>query len=360
MVASQDTPRSGSGALASTVLQAVGIIVLALTPIGVLTVLATRIGRQEPIDTSTILALLGALVAGVTCGGLLLGMASLLRMLAGARATELRRARTTPDRSATFPGDPLAPHMDDETGPVSANQVLGLLRKQRDLTHLDPDQREAAQERLRTYLQREAAEAVIEAINRRQLGKARVILRATEARYGATPTVQRLTDKLSEATARREPLDFAHTKRIVEEAIATANWALAEQYVRALYFNHPESRRCRQLWDETRRARLRAHIESCANRHHWAEALAAAQEFLARFPDSTEARALRSQIRTLEVNAEIHERKQYESRFKELLSNQQYAAALRVAQVVVHRFPASPQAQALRDQIPALEKKLTG
>lgn len=358
MVASQDPPRPGM--LAYTVLQATGMIVLAVTPIGVLIVLAMRIGREDPIDTQAVLTLLGALVAGVTCGGLLMGVASLVRLLADTRIARLRDAEDRQDEVGTFPGDALVHHADEDTGPVSANQVLALLRKPRDLTHLEPEQREAAKERLRAYLQREAAEAVIEAINRRQLGKARVILRATEARYGATPTVERLTDKLAEATTLREALDFAHAKRMVGQAIVDTNWAAAEQHVRALCFNHPESRRCRQLWDETRRARLRAHIESCANEHHWAEALAAAQEFLARFPDSAEARALRGQVKTLELNAEIHERKQYESRFKELVSNQQFAAALRIAQVVVHKYPHSPQALALRDQIPALEKRLAG
>ena len=124
--------------------------------------------------------------------------------------------------------------------------------------------------------------------------------------------------------------------------------------------DHPESTRCRQLWDDTRRAHLYAHIQKCAEQHHWTEALAAAEEFLGRFPESREAQALRRQMDTLRTNAEILQRRQYEKRFKDFIGAEHYAEALQIARHVVEQFPNSPQAQALRDQIPLLERRVAG
>jgi hypothetical protein len=100
-------------------------------------------------------------------------------------------------------------------------------------------------------------------------------------------------------------------------------------------------------------------VQSCVTGHHWDEALAGAREFLERFPSSVEAEALRAQIDTLKTNAEIQQRKQYETRFKELVHTHRYTEALRLARHVVGQFPDSPQAGALRAQIPALEKRVS-
>ena len=60
------------------------------------------------------------------------------------------------------------------------------------------------------------------------------------------------------------------------------------------------------------------------------------------------------------TNAEIVQRKHFEKRFKEFISGEHYADALRIARHVVEQFPQSPQARALRDQIPVLEKRVLG
>ena len=125
--------------------------------------------------------------------------------------------------------------------------------------------------------------------------------------------------------------------------------------MQALFFDHPNSARCRRLWDDTRRARLHAHIQARVLDRHWAEALAATEEFLERFSGSLEADALKEQVETLRTNAEIMRRKQYEAKFKELITTHNYREALRIAKHVVDQYPESPQASALRDQIPLLE-----
>ena len=345
------------------VLQALGFIDLIATLVGVLVVLALRVQQSLPLDATSVALLLGALVAGITLGGLLIGLAAALRyaheLVPGGRQDALHGSYYG------GPGAPEATHLlaaDEPVGfaPSDAAQIATLLTDIRDLQLLGPEEREQTAERLRVRAERRAADEVIDAINTRQLGRARVLLRYAEATYGGTPTIERLQAKIEEAAKRNEALDFARTRRHVADAIGEGQWILAEQYAHQLYVDHPDSVRCRQLWDDTRRARLYAHIQECAEQHRWSEALAAAEEFIGRFPGSRESEALRRQMDTLRTNAEIVQRRQYEKRFKEFLSGQHYADALRIARHVVEQFPQSPQAHALRDQIPILEKRVSG
>ena len=343
-------------------LQALGLIDLIVTLVGLLAVLSWRVHEEQPLTVTFIAVLVGALVAGVTLGGLLIGAAAALRY-GHALASSLLEA----NRNVGYGGGGSGHGMhflaeDQPAGSVSteAEQMVALLTDIRDLQLLPAAEREAAQARFHARAQRRAAEDVIDAINNRQLGKARTLLQEAETAYGAAPTLERLREKINEAAKRNEALDFVRARRLVEDAIGEGQWALAEQYAHTLYFDHPDSARGRQLWQSTRRARLYAHIQKSAEQHHWAEAAAAAEEFVERFPDSRETQALRQQLSTLRTNAEILQRKQYEAKFKELIGTQQYDEALRIAKHVVEHYPESPQAQALRDQIPVLEKRATG
>lgn len=357
-----DQPRDGRPFL-PVVLQAIGFIDLVVTPVGILTVLALRIHYEKPVDETFVAMLLGALIIGVTLGGSLVGLAAALRY-----AHELARRDADSASPHGFYGEPVVPgetHLlaaDQPVGfgPTDTAQIAALLTDIRDLQLLGPEEREHAAERLRARAERRAAADVIDAINTRQLGRARVLLRYAEAAYGTTPTIERLQAKIDKATKRNEALDFARTRRHVADALGQSRWVLAEQYAHTLHIDHPDSHRCRQLWDDTRRARLYAHIQKCAEDHRWSEALAAAEEFIERFPDNREAEALRRQMDTLRTNAEIVQRKHFEKRFKEFISGEHYADALRIARHVVEQFPQSPQARALRDQIPVLEKRVLG
>ena len=344
----------------TAVLQALGLIDLIVTLVGVLAVLSWHVHEGQPWTVAFIAVLVAALVGGVTLGGLLIGAAAALRY-GHALASSLSEA----NRSGPYGGAGRGMHFlaeDQPAGSVSteAEQMVALLTDIRDLQLLPAPEREEAQARFHARAQRRAAEDVIDAINNRQLGKARVLLQEAETAYGAAPTLERLREKINEAAKRNEALDFVRARRMVEDAIGAGQWALAEQYAHTLYFDHPDSARGRQLWQSTRRARLYAHIQKSAEQHHWAEAAAAAEEFVERFPDSRETKALRQQLSTLRTNAEILQRKQYEAKFKELIGAQQYDEALRIAKHVVEQYPESPQAQALRDQIPVLEKRATG
>lgn len=363
--------RHGASALLTELIHVLGITNLVLTPVGVLVLLAVRVSGTQPLDTSFVVMLAGLFFAGMTMGGLLLGIASLVRFAYVIAKAGERSARAEVDQPVTF----RAPTADGELPAARARgdrdperaarlesghekSMLALLREIRDLTVLSPSEREEVGRRITATQQRFSAEAIVEAINLRQIARARNLLAEARAAYGPTATFDKLAEKIEAAALRNEPLDYTRTRRLVEEAIAEGDFSLAEQYAHAAHRDHPDSQRCRTLWDSARRARLHAHVQESADHHHWSEAVAAAEEFLDRFPDSGEAEGLRGQLPTLRQNAEIAERKRYEGRFKELIGLRNYAEALRVAKHVIERFPGSPQATALRDQMPALERKM--
>ncbi|MBU0716700.1 MAG: hypothetical protein KJ749_00490 [Planctomycetes bacterium] len=357
-----DRPHDSPPFLAAFV-QALGLVDLIVTPVGLLTVLALRLRGDQALDGAFVALLFGGLVAGITLGGGLIGLAGLLRYEHTLARGGLQG--NSPTNAPTGVSETTEAFLLAEDEPVSAAggdlaAIGSLLADLRDLHMLAPEDREKGAERVRNRALRHGAGNVIDAINARQLGKARILLRDAEAAFGVTPTLERLQSKIDEAGTRNEALDFARTRRRVGEAVNANRWAMAERLAHDLQVDHPDSPRVRQLWEDTRRARLYAHIQKCAEQHQWSEALAAAEEFLGRFPDNREAEALRRQLDTLRTNAEIVQRKQYEQRFKEFVAGEHYADALRIARHVIEQYPESPQAQALRLQMPALEKRVAG
>jgi len=347
-------------------LHVLGFVDLLVTLVGVLGIVALRARSGGPPDAAFVIGLVVLFIAGVTLGGLLIGLGALVRY--GHARTLNARPPDDTNQVVNYYTDgegSIEPHGTGDARPGGIGRddikcILARLTEIRDLTVTGRDEGGEPFERLRANLQRVAAEEIIEAINTRRLGKARELLRDAEAVFGQTPTLERLHTKIDEAAVRNEPLDYAFTKRVVEESIRGGRWDLAEQCVHALFFDHPASIRCRRLWDDTRRVRLYDHIQACVADHRWAEAVAAAEEFLERFSGLSEAGLLRGQMETLRANAEIVQRKQYETKFKELVSRHEYRDALRIAKHVVSRFPESPQAEAFRDQIPLLEMRATG
>ena len=156
-------------------------------------------------------------------------------------------------------------------------QIRAAVHEIRDISLHDPEDREAIRNRIHGNLQRAAAEQIVCAINDRRLGHARRLLTDAEAVYGESATLANLHERIKKATVRHEPLDYAHGKRLIEEYVVEGAWDEAEDLAHGLCDDHPDSDRCRQLWEDTRRARLYGHIRNCAEDHYWSEALAAAK-----------------------------------------------------------------------------------
>ncbi|MCH7704010.1 MAG: hypothetical protein IIB61_02770, partial [Planctomycetes bacterium] len=227
-------------------LRVLGVVDLILTPVGCLAILYVRTDAGGAVDALFISLLLGELIAGATLGGLLLGLAALLRyahvLVRGASATDADTAEV--DRPVTYAVEPESPVDDgaarsDEEAATglsheAATKILAVLNEIRDLALTPPDEREPALQRIRTSQQQRAAAAIVDAINMRQLARARTLLAEARAVHCDATTFERLAEKIDQAARRNEPLDYARNKRLVEQSIAEGRWAVAERYVRDL------------------------------------------------------------------------------------------------------------------------------
>jgi hypothetical protein len=154
----------------------------------------------------------------------------------------------------------------------------------------------------------------------------------------------------------------------VEGLVAAGDLDAAAAAIAAFASAHPEAPEPADLSrrvDEQRRKRrieqadrLAERAEQAARTERWREAHRLASELVANYPDTPPADFARAGLETLKRNAEIEERRQLEEQFVELVSRRQWADALEVAERVLHDWPNSPQAEALRERLPRIRKQL--
>lgn len=114
-----------------------------------------------------------------------------------------------------------------------------------------------------------------------------------------------------------------------------------------------------QIYDDAQRQRLNAEIQRYVLRRRWREALAAAEAFIERFPHRPESEALALQLETLRNNAEVSARQEMEAEITELAKRGQYAEAEALARIAIERWPDSTQAEILRSQLDRLHELAT-
>jgi hypothetical protein len=304
-------------------------------------------------------------LGGVTAGGLLLAAGAGLRYLSIMLRAVGRLQDIDLDDGTISAG---APSVANASSPSAANgssvagmgQVLAALYELRDAVLLPDDARENARARILSLQRERLYHWINEALEARSVLAARHRLADAMARFGADAELNDLKKRIDRLATETEPLAYANAVRRIEKCIDEGDWLTAEHVSRSLATERPDSARCRQLLEATRRGRRYALIQQYTTNHQWSEAAAAAGEFLQSYPDSLEAQSLRIEVQTLAANAEIERRKQLEVQIKEHVRHRRFGDALRLARLVLHKYPDSPQAQALARQVPALEKMLAG
>lgn len=183
------------------------------------------------------------------------------------------------------------------------------------------------------------------------------------------PRAASLPAQVEAARQQRETHDVAAINKEVNDLISMSAWVQARARAQQLQEQHPDSVDARQLMvrieheyglaqDEQRR-RMYAEVQRFVTRKRWEEALVAARTFIERFSGSDDSEALRLQIPTLELNAEIEVRQQMEAQIMGLARHGRYIEAAALARRVIEQFPDSPQADVLRKQIDRLEELAT-
>lgn len=118
-----------------------------------------------------------------------------------------------------------------------------------------------------------------------------------------------------------------------------------------------ELRRARRLAEADRLAEA---AETAARTEQWIDAHRLAAELLDKYPDSPPADFARAGFDTLRRNAGIEIRRRMENDFMDCIGLKNFAGALRIAESFVADYPDSPQAAALRDKLPRLRDQAAG
>ena len=356
--------------LVAAILSVAGVL-LALVTVGWALARVAQVGRAEGVSAMSFWEAIALSFGGVALGLLLWGIAEALRKLDNLCVlVEARREETV----SPIDGAAVAPGASDQTAAAMAKlsktieELVAVTREVRDVSLLSESERAARVRVQGEALVRQLETAIPSLLQEHRWVEARRRVQQARERF---PTIDRwdaLEAQIEELRSRAEAHDVESTARQVDDLAALGAWGRAMGVLRELLERHPDSAAAKELAQRVRirrdkadaeqRARLMAQAQEAVSRREWNRALGLANDVIRRFPRSSEADALRQQLPTLLENAEIHTRQQMEAEFRELMKGHRYEAALRLAHELVDRYPNSPQAEVLREQLPRLEERV--
>ncbi len=342
--------------------------------------------RQDPpAKPDEIIFIIAGGVAGVAVGLLMGAIGSLLNSMQAQMQMMHRLVRSQEDAAACLSRMNVAtkePSLAMPAAPAEAasapqaawpdsqrfEQILEILTDMSENLLLTPEQRQAKRSQALKDMQRNLAGS----IGRLLASGNFVEAQARVDQHGRLfpedhATVERLQQQIDEAHGQVEENEYEQAAAKVRDLMATAAWQRADEVAQVLLKRHPKSQRVRDLADGVRQEQARfqqqhcqhvlSQIEQCGAQRQWREAYRLGVELVNQFGSCTEAQIIRDKLDTLRENAEIEVRKDLELQYKELYQSHRYIEALALAQDVISRYPNSPQAKALREQLPQLMSK---
>jgi hypothetical protein len=315
---------------------------------------------QDANEIVTVFALMLLWSGG---GVLLWGVSEVIRRIEALQSVnEVVAAQT----SSTAAGERTLAQVETESQ-QSMHEMALLLREVRDISLLTSEQRamrlQAQGNAVLELLKREVPLLLrehnwIEARNR--------VLNARE-RFPTFRDWDHMEQQIEHMRAQVEQHDIEGGERQISDLTALGAWDRVEEVVKELLERHPDSIRAIDLAHKLRerrnhaeaeqRAKLMAQAQGAANDRDWELAVNAASALIQRFPQSPESQALRMQLPVLRENSQIKDRQRMENEIRELIKASRFEDALRLARELIDQYPASPQAEVLRDQLPRLEQK---
>ena len=307
--------------------------------------------------------------AGVSLGLLLWGGAEMLRKLDCLMELLHEQPRASASETPRMPaGRPdLSVKISDELH-TSLGELIKLTREVRDISMLSESERVARVEVQGRALLERLGQEIPALLQAHQWVEARRRVQQGRERFPAIREWDGLERQIEEMRRNVEEHDIEAATRQVQDLTSLGALDRAMSVVRELLDRHPNSTKVQELVrrvtiqrdkaNAEQRARLMAQAQEAVHRKEWNMALRLANDMVRRFPKTPEAESLRLQLPTLTENAEIQTRQRMEIEFRELMKQHRYDAALRLAQELCERYPNSPQAEALRSQLPRLEERV--
>jgi hypothetical protein len=250
----------------------------------------------------------------------------------------------------------------------SLEELTVLMRELRDISLLSETERKLRVEAQGRALVGQLQQEIPALLAEHQWVEARRRVQQARARFPSFREWDELEQRIEAMRSAVEARDIEAAQRQIDDLLALGAFDRAMSVARDLLDRHPQSPKAQEIArrvslqrekvDAERRAKLMAQAQEAVHRREWNRALSLANDLIRRFPKSSEAEALRQQLPTLAENAEIQTRQQMEQQFREFLREGKFQAALQLAQELIERYPNSPQAEVLREQLPRLQERL--
>lgn len=395
----QPNPAEGRRLRDERLLRRLGVFVLALCVTGGAARLVWALSHPDEPNVAAF-GLFGVYVAlGLAMAGLLFGLSAMLRYLDSLQSSLIRVEKyqyelgaAAPSRDAVSPedtshGDGTLPLFEDvptstaaasaamqapDSGgmaPAQLQELVQLLKDIRDNSLLSEEERRHKRLRAEEIEFSQTRETALALSRQGNFPRARQLVEGLKLRYPDSQRIGLLMEQLESDRERYESDDILRSTKQVEDLISISAWPRARQLVQQLLERHPDSAEARQLllrlerehrlFQDEQRRRMHAEVQRFVSRKRWEEALAAARTFVERFPGSSEAEAFLMQIPMLESNAQIEHRQQLEAQIMDYAKHGRYIEAVDLARQLIQRYPGSPQAEALKSQLPRLEELAT-
>ena len=346
-------------------------VIAGLLGLATLIAVIARIGELAATGTATVAVCVqtaALAVVGVSLALLLWAFAEMLATLDEMR--HLLRNSGLGSAPNTPPGPASRSRANDPRTEAQTHlleELVHLMREVRDIELLSEPER-AARLRVEASDMVQQLEADVPTLLREHnLQEAHQRLRRARQRFPSLPNWSALAQQIDQARTKFEEHDLQTATREIDDLAALGAWDRAQEVVRTLLQRHPESEAARELARRValgrerataeERARLMSQAQDATHRRDWPRALELVETLISHFPGSAEAQELRQQLPTLQANLEIQKRQQMETLIRDLVRARRFVEALRTANELIERYPRSPQALALRDQLPRLRER---
>lgn len=351
--------------LLSYSLVTIAVLIVSFSLIGLISWAAVLKRSGRPATGMELLMMVGLLVLALLSLAVICGVLSVSRLLSS--ATD--RADVLGHRITVLAEQLLSRSVNNQTDTGLRNEAAELLERLitiEELLILPEPERER---RFELWRHRETEKRLTEADRCVKIGdfrSARVELDRLADQIGDIERIAQARQAIEKASEAARSNDWATAQGRVRDLMGVGRYAEAERVATELAQQYPNAtepigllghvRRERQLFEQQHRQRMHDEIQQFVHQRRWQEASVAACQFIQTFPTGPDTEALRTELETLLANADIQARRQQEEDFKGHLQEKRYWDALELARKIISEHPLSPQAHALRVQLPRLEE----
>lgn len=265
--------------------------------------------------------------------------------------------KNRPGKSAAKASDPDAPTLQSLADALDDLRMLYLM---------EPEQRVAYRKEMADRRRRLLLDQVDAALRTARMDRARDIMAMLQAQFAEDADVIAANDRLNATVSEAQSTQFSSVADQTEDLMAMGQFDQAMAIVQKHIDQHPSHEAGLALMQRVKEEkaqhddqiidRLFHEVKHHTDHRHWRKALATARKLIERYPEHRRTGKIREQLRVLQDNAQIEERKEIETRIQKLIHQHKYQEAIDLADQVIARFPGSPQAQMLITLLPKLRQ----